>query len=208
MKHLRVLESAGLIATRKEGRRTLHFLNPVPIQAVTDRWISRFAQPWAAHLLDIKLSVEKTMQQHSELQTHVFQVVIFAPIQKVWDALIDPEQTEKYYFGTRLETTLEIGSPFRYIGAEGRLIIDGEILECRPPHRLVAAFVPKWQGSEGFPSTKTTYELEEEKPGETTLTLTHSGLPAEHPTTKDTWHGWSRLLSNLKTLMEAPELLR
>src|SRR5260370_13018173 len=47
MKHLRVLEEAGLVVTRKRGREKLHFLNPVPIRLVHDRWVSKYAEPWA-----------------------------------------------------------------------------------------------------------------------------------------------------------------
>jgi DNA-binding transcriptional ArsR family regulator len=45
MKHLRILETAGLVVIRREGRRKLHFLNPLPIQRIHDRWIGRFTQP-------------------------------------------------------------------------------------------------------------------------------------------------------------------
>src|SRR5690349_25047095 len=50
MKHLRVLEEAGLVVTRKRGREKLHFLNPVPTRPVRDRWLSKYAEPWAAGL--------------------------------------------------------------------------------------------------------------------------------------------------------------
>ena len=46
MKHLRILESAGLVVTRRAGREKLHFLNPVPIRLVHDRWITKYAEPW------------------------------------------------------------------------------------------------------------------------------------------------------------------
>src|SRR5438105_2432940 len=48
MKHLRVLEEAGLVSTRRRGREKLHFLNPVPIRLVHDRSVSKYAEPWAA----------------------------------------------------------------------------------------------------------------------------------------------------------------
>ncbi len=59
MKHLRVLEEAGLVKTRKRGREKLHFLNPVPIRLVHDRWVSKYAQPWTAALSDLKQDLEK-----------------------------------------------------------------------------------------------------------------------------------------------------
>jgi DNA-binding transcriptional ArsR family regulator len=59
MKHLKVLEEAHLVATRKRGREKLHFLNPVPIQLVHDRWVSKYAEPWAATLTGLKRELEE-----------------------------------------------------------------------------------------------------------------------------------------------------
>lgn len=59
MKHLRVLARAGLVTVRREGRFALHFLNPVPIQRIADRWLSRFSRGWAAALLDLKARLER-----------------------------------------------------------------------------------------------------------------------------------------------------
>jgi DNA-binding transcriptional ArsR family regulator len=59
MKHLRVLEEAGLVVTRRRGREKLHFLNPVPIRLVHDRWVSKFAEPWAASLVGLKQELEE-----------------------------------------------------------------------------------------------------------------------------------------------------
>lgn len=47
MKHLKLLEEAGLVVSRRRGREKLHFLNPVPIRLVHDRWVSKYAEPWA-----------------------------------------------------------------------------------------------------------------------------------------------------------------
>ena len=59
MKHLKVLEEAGLVTTRKRGREKLHFLNPVPIRLIHDRWVSKYAEPWAATLTGLKRDLEK-----------------------------------------------------------------------------------------------------------------------------------------------------
>lgn len=58
MKHLEVLESANLVTTRKVGRQKLHFLNPVPIQQVADRWIGKYAQPFTRALVDLQADLE------------------------------------------------------------------------------------------------------------------------------------------------------
>jgi DNA-binding transcriptional ArsR family regulator len=59
MKHLKVLEEAGLVTTRKRGREKLHFLNPVPIRLVHDRWVSKYAEPWASALTGLKRELEE-----------------------------------------------------------------------------------------------------------------------------------------------------
>jgi DNA-binding transcriptional ArsR family regulator len=59
MKHLRVLEEAGLVTTTKRGREKLHFLNPIPIRQVHDRWVSKYAEPWAATLVGLKDQLEE-----------------------------------------------------------------------------------------------------------------------------------------------------
>jgi DNA-binding transcriptional ArsR family regulator len=58
MKHLKVLEEANLVVTRKRGREKLHFLNPVPIRLIHDRWVSKYAEPWAASLSELKTDLE------------------------------------------------------------------------------------------------------------------------------------------------------
>jgi DNA-binding transcriptional ArsR family regulator len=58
MKHLRVLEEAGLVTTQKRGREKLHFLNPVPIRLIHDRWVSKYAEPWASALSELKREME------------------------------------------------------------------------------------------------------------------------------------------------------
>ena len=67
MKHLKLLEEAGLVVTKRQGREKLHFLNPVPIRLVHDRWVSKYAEPWAAALSDIKQRLETTMEKVFEI---------------------------------------------------------------------------------------------------------------------------------------------
>src|SRR5215207_7630745 len=58
MKHLRLLESAGLVTTRKVGREKLHYLNPMPIRLIHDRWIGKYSEPWVGALAGLKASLE------------------------------------------------------------------------------------------------------------------------------------------------------
>ncbi len=85
MKHLRVLEEAGLVVTRRKGREKLHFLNPVPIRLIHDRWVSKYAEPWAATLTDIKQQLEdRTMEK-------VFEIYIKTTPERLWQAITDPD---------------------------------------------------------------------------------------------------------------------
>jgi DNA-binding transcriptional ArsR family regulator len=60
MKHLRVLEGAGLVGTRRQGREKLHFLNPVPIRLIHDRWIDKYTERQVSALADLKTELEET----------------------------------------------------------------------------------------------------------------------------------------------------
>jgi DNA-binding transcriptional ArsR family regulator len=66
MKHLKVLEGAGLVTTQKRGREKLHFLNPVPIRLIHDRWVGKYAQPWASALSELKQELEKSENEEDE----------------------------------------------------------------------------------------------------------------------------------------------
>src|SRR6476646_5120701 len=68
MKHLKLLEEAVLVVTRRRGREKLHFLNPVPIRLVHDRWVNKYTEPWAATLSDLKHKLEHaTMEKVFEI---------------------------------------------------------------------------------------------------------------------------------------------
>src|SRR5438309_3488211 len=106
MKHLKLLEQAGLVVTRKRGREKLHFLNPVPIRLVHDRWVSKYAEPWAAALSGLKRDIEEdTMEK-------VFEIYIKTTPERLWKAITDPEQRRRYSFGTRVSSDWTPGSRY------------------------------------------------------------------------------------------------
>src|SRR6266567_593956 len=89
MKHLKVLEEAHLVTTRKRGREKLHFLNPVPIRLIHDRWVSKYAEPWAATLTGLKRELEE------ELMEKVFEIYIKTTPERLWEAITDSELRRK-----------------------------------------------------------------------------------------------------------------
>jgi len=135
MKHLRVLADAGLLSTRRDGRRKLHFLNPVPIQLLADRWISRYAKPWTTGLADLKHTLEASAPMSS--LKHVYEVFIRTTPEKLWAALVEPAITERYFHATRVASDWQPGSPLTYTNPDGSIAIDGHVVEADPPRRLV-----------------------------------------------------------------------
>jgi len=198
MKHLRVLEEAGLVVTRKRGREKLHFLNPVPIRLVHERWVSKYAEPWAAGLSELKKGLEKpTMEK-------VFEIYIKTTPERLWEAITDSELRSKYTFGVGYESDWMPGSP--YNAAAGSFpIAEGENLEVHPPRRLVQSFNALWGDdvkSEG--TSRVTFEIEQIEDS-CRLTVTHDQL--REGANEELYGGWPMVLSGLKTLLETGETL-
>src|SRR5271169_4534371 len=107
MKHLKVLEEAGLVTTKRRGREKLHFLNPVPIRLVHDRWVSKYAEPWAATLAGLKTRLEEDMMEK------VFEIYIKTTPELLWEAITDPALRAQYSFGVHVETDWTPGSHYR-----------------------------------------------------------------------------------------------
>src|SRR5680860_866840 len=95
MKHLRQLGEAGLVVSRRRGRQKLHFLNPVPIRLVHDRWVSKYAEPWAAGLSGLKSRLESSMEK-------IFEIYIRTTPERLWEAITDPEIRAEAVLGTDL----------------------------------------------------------------------------------------------------------
>ena len=138
MKHLKQLEEAGLVVTRRRGREKLHFLNPVPIRLVHDRWVSKYAEPWTAALSGLKHELEKTMEK-------VFEIYIKTTPERLWQAITDPEIRAKYNFGAGVTSDWTPGSSYQ-MGhpAAGVLLGEGENLEVDPPRKLVQTMTALW----------------------------------------------------------------
>jgi len=199
MKHLKQLEEAGLVVTKRRGREKLHFLNPVPIRLVHDRWVSKYAEPWAAGLSDLKQKLETPMEK-------VFEIYIKTTSQRLWDAIVDPDIRAKYNFGAGITSDWTPGAPLVMRAANaGFTLGDGEVVEIDPPRRLVhtmRALFSDEAKAEG--STRVTWEIE--PVGDSCrLTLTHDQMRDGANT--QIYGGWPMVLSGLKTWLETGELL-
>ncbi|MGH3303614.1 MAG: ArsR/SmtB family transcription factor [Streptosporangiaceae bacterium] len=199
MKHLRVLEEAGLVVTRKRGREKLHFLNPVPIRLIHDRWVSKYAEPWAAALSDLKHELEKPMEK-------IFEIYIRTTPERLWEAITDPDIRRTYNFGASVTSDwkpgsrLEMGHP----GAPG-LLGDGEVIEADPPRKLVHTMTALWSDEVRSAGTsRVTWEIEQVKDS-CRLVLTHDQLP--EAASAEIYGGWPMILSGLKTWLETGQQL-
>jgi uncharacterized protein YndB with AHSA1/START domain len=198
MKHLRALEDARLVVTKRRGREKLHFLNPVPIRLVHDRWVSKFAEPWAATLSDLKAELEDRSMKK------IFEIYIKTTPERLWQAITDTDMRRKYTFGAGVTSDWTQGSRYRAVG-HGTLIFEGENLEVDPPRRLVQSFTALWSEdvkSEG--PSRVTWEIE--PVGDSCrLTVTHDQLRED--ANPQLYGGWMMVLSGLKTLLETGEIL-
>jgi len=198
MKHLRVLEEAGLVATRRRGREKLHYLNVVPIRLIHDRWVNKFAERWAATLNDLKRKLEDRSMEK------VFEIYIKTTPELRWKAITDTEMRKKYNFGATVTSDWTKGARYQGMGGEAT-IFDGQILEIDPPRRLVQSFRALWsEDVENEGTSRVTWEIE--PVGDSCLLkVTHDQL-REHANTQ-IYGGWPMVLSGLKTLLETGDML-
>jgi uncharacterized protein YndB with AHSA1/START domain/DNA-binding transcriptional ArsR family regulator len=200
MKHLKVLEEAGVVVTRRRGREKLHFLNPVPIRLVHDRWVSKYAEPWAATLSGLKQRLEDRPMEK------VFEIYIKTTPERLWDAITDPEQRSHYQFGVGVRSDWAPGSHYEatHPGAPAP-IFDGDNLEVEPPRRLVQSFTAHWgEDVEAEGTSRVTWQIE--PVGDSCrLTVVHDQL--REGANDQLYGGWPMILSGLKTWLETGEEL-
>jgi len=198
-KHLALLEEAGLVTTRRRGREKLHFLNPVPIREVHNRWVSKYTQAWAAGLVDLKHELEQSMEK-------VFEIYIRTTPDRLWAAITDPDVRARFHFGNRIDSDWSPGSAYAITNpnADGPLM-EGRNLEVDPPRRLVQSQLALWgEDVQAYGTTRVTWEIE--PVGDSCrLTVVHDQLPADAD--PQLYGGWPMILSGLKTWLETGEEL-
>ncbi len=198
-KHLRLLEEAGLVVSKRQGREKRHYLNVVPIRLVHDRWVSKYTEPWAAGLAGLMAELEQTMEK-------VFEIYIRTTPEQLWAAIIDPAIRARYHFGAGAESDWTPGSTYilTHPAAE-RPLAEGENLVVEPPHRLVQSMHTLWsEDAEREGTSRVTWEIE--AVGDSCrLTVTHDQLREDAP--PELYGGWPMILSGLKTWLETGQTL-
>ena len=219
MKHLRVLEEAGLVTTRRRGREKLHFLNPVPIRLIHDRWVGKYAEPWASALSEPQTRNRGARTMHEEFDVPqarssrfggrgtmtVFEIYIKTTPERLWEAITDRRCSAKYSFGVEHDLRLDtgLGLPGRGPGRDRHRRAARTSRSTRRG-RLVQSFNALWSDEvKGEGTSRVTWEIERSA----TPAGSRSPTTSSPTTPTATYGGWPMILSGLKTLLETGELL-
>ncbi len=127
------------MVSRRRGREKLHYLNPVPIRLLHDRWVSKYTEPWAAGLAGLKAELETPMEK-------VFEIYIRTTPERLWEAITDPDDPGQVPLRRpAIESDWTPGSRYtlNHPGADGPLV-EGENLVVEPPRRLVQTMHALW----------------------------------------------------------------
>jgi uncharacterized protein YndB with AHSA1/START domain/DNA-binding transcriptional ArsR family regulator len=204
MKHLRTLEASDLVVTQRQGRQKLHFLNPMPIRLIHDRWISRYTARLAGAIGLMKAGLEGTMEPIK----HVYQTYIRTSPRQLWDAITDGRQTARYYYGTAVKSDWKAGSALVYTYADGTVAADGTVLAVDPPSSVTIEMNPKWdEATAAEPPVRMTWAIT--PMGDVCrLTVTTEDLVPGSATAQSFEGGIVFIVSGLKSLLETGEPLK
>ena len=194
--HVAVLEAADLVVTVRRGREKLHYLNPVPLHEIQERWIDKFDRPRLRALAALKRRAEDPAMSEP---TFVYVTYIHATPETVWHALTDADLTAEYW-GHSNVSDWQVGSTWEHRRTDGSGLVDaaGTVLAAEPPRRLVMTFG-------GEPPSEVTFAIEPY--GDIVrLTVTHEKLPTAGDY-EAVAIGWPAVLANLKSLLETGHVL-
>jgi uncharacterized protein YndB with AHSA1/START domain/DNA-binding transcriptional ArsR family regulator len=217
-KHLAVLAAANVVTTAWRGREKLHYLNAAPINAIADRWLSRYDRERADALTDLKHALEQKPMGTDDV--FVYTTYIETTPERLWQALTDPAFTRRYW-GVAFETDWRVGSPMVWVENGVKIEHPDQVVLESDPHRRLAyawhTFSQEWAESHGFdaelrgklasePRSKVTFDIE--PVGELVkLTVVHDGFTPGGTVLESIRDGWPHLLSSLKTLLETGDPL-
>ena len=208
--HLEVLGTANLVTSVRDGRRKLHYLNPVPIHHIQTRWIWKFEETPLAAFDTIKHNAEERAMSetlHAEtVPDYVYTTYIHATAEQVWHALTDPDVTARFW-GHSQVSDWRVGTRVDHVRSDGSGIADaaGIVIEVNPPRRLSFGFgEPSDLDDPTVEQSVVTFEIEPYRDiVKLTLTQTHFRSAADR---EAIGQGWPTVLANLKTLLETGDV--
>jgi uncharacterized protein YndB with AHSA1/START domain/DNA-binding transcriptional ArsR family regulator len=215
-KHLGVLEAANLVSTQRNGREKLHFLNPVPINAIAERWMTRYDRARTSALADLKHALEQPPMD----TRFVYTTYINATPERVWAALTDPTFTRRYW-GVALLSDWNVGSTVTWHVKNVTIADDAQVvLASDPPRRLsftwhtvTPEFIAAFGDDQEFLAraskerrSKVTFDIEPVG-GLVKLTVTHDDFDPGSILLAGLAEGWPPIIASLKTMLETGEPL-
>lgn len=209
--HLELLTAANLVTSVRDGRRKLHYLNPVPIHQIQTRWIWKFEESHLAALEGIKNRAEENAMaetaQTTTVPDYVYTTYIHATAEQVWHALTAPDVTAKFW-GHAQVSDWRVGSRVEHVRIDGSGIADaaGTVIAVDRPRRLSFGFGEPTQADDPTAEQSVvTFEIEPYREiVKLTLTQTHFQSAADRDTVGQ---GWPTVFANLKTLLETGDVL-
>ncbi len=196
MKHLRLLEGANLIVTRKSGRFKYHYLNALPLQEVMDRWIAPFLQPQAKALIDLKTKLEKDISMSKP--DFMMQTFIRCTQDALWDALTQADDMARYHFACNtVQGNAAVGEETTFILPNSEAMLRQVTTALDPKSKIAMTFDPLFMGPDAPPSHMV--YLIEPQGDACKLTIEHYDIA---PGQEGFAEGWARLAASLKSFLE------
>lgn len=202
MKHLKILEQAHLIVTRKDGRFKYHYLNALPLQEIMDRWTAPFLQRQARALTELKAKLEHDAV--TGRPDFMMQIYIRCSGDALWDALTQADAMAAYHFACdRVEGNAILGRDTVFIMPDGSAMLKQTTTALDPKSRIAMTFDPLFLGAD-VPSSHMAYRIS--PAGDLCkLTIEHYNIA---PGQDSLAEGWARLATSLKTYLETGSALR
>ena len=188
------------MVTRRRGREKLHFLNAVPIRLVHDRWVSKYAEPWAATLSELKHELEE------ETMEKVFEIYIKTTPERLWEAITDSRDAAPATPSASASTRTGRRARATTVAARGAIASrEGENLEVDPPRRLVQSFTRALERRRQARGDVAGHLGD--RAGRRLVPADGDPRPAPRGANPELYGGWPMILSGLKTLLETGERL-
>lgn len=202
MKHLKVLEDAHLIVTRRQGRFKYHYLNALPLQEMLDRWVAPFLRPQAQALSDLKTRLERKTDMGQP--DFMMQTFIRCSQDALWSALTEADQMAAYHFMcNEVHGNAAPGNVTRFVKPDGDDMLRQVTTEMDPKSRIAMTFEPLFMGPDA-PASHMVYLIEQQ--GETCkLTIEHYDIA---PGQEGFGEGWARLAASLKSYLETGQAMK
>ena len=202
MKHLKVLEGAGLIVTRKDGRFKYHYLNALPLQDVMDRWAAPFLQRQARAVTELKAKLERDTKMGKP--DFMMQTFIRCSQDALWAALTEADQMAAYHFACNVvEGNAAVDETTAFIRPDGSAMLNQTTTAMDPKSRIAMTFEPLFMGPDA-PASHMVYLIEVQG-DQCKLTIEHYDMA---PGQEGFAEGWARLASSLKSYLETGTALK